>query len=99
MGESLKKLTFCPTFVTSLMFNWFKQENFSKVFLTGHYGFSKTFSVALYALLSNYIVEYRLKYPSPTVKLTDNILKRYKLIYWTINKKSYSDEVDAKMKK
>jgi hypothetical protein len=39
-------------------------ECHGKNWVQGHYGVSKTFSFILYVILSNYVIDFRMKYPN-----------------------------------
>ena len=83
--KTLNTLCFCPTyFITSTMFKKFKNKSPTQL-LCGSFGFSKTMSCVLYALLTKNIIAYRAKYPNLVLKLPLTAQNRYKVIYWTIN--------------
>jgi hypothetical protein len=50
--------------------------------IQGHYGISKTFSFILYAILSNYVIDFRMKFSNDPEGSQMNVKKA---VYWTLD--------------
>jgi hypothetical protein len=59
--------------------------------ITGHFGFSKTFSAMLYSILIDHVINYRIKYPDHSDKLPKHVKSWPKLFYWTIDKTKFTN--------
>ncbi len=86
LGNLYKKIVFCPTkMITGQVFNYILNANQSN-WIYGISGISKTFSFILYILLSNYVIDFCMKFPNDHERQKMKVKKAF---YWTLDIISY----------
>lgn len=81
------QIVFCPTrMITGQVFKYILNHR-GPNWMQGHNGVSKTFSFILYVLLSNYVINFRMKYPNDHEGLQ---MKVKKAVYWALDVKTFT---------